>query len=84
VSVAPKSAMPSGMASMLKMFGVDPVQITDTARKTGKAVEEIAGALGRIERKLDLVMANLGIEEEGNGGREFSSSAGAGARDTAR
>lgn len=77
MAIGAKGAMPSGMASMLKMFGVDPNQIVETARKTGDAVKEIAGAIERIERKLDLVMAKLGIEEE-NDGRELSAVAGAG------
>ncbi len=49
-------AIPSGMASMLKMFGVDPKQITGSVETVGKAVKEIAERLERIETKLDLLL----------------------------
>lgn len=61
-----KSAMPSGMASMLKMFGVDPKEMIESAQKIGGAVKEIAGALERIERRLDRIEKHLGIEEPEN------------------
>lgn len=78
MSAAAKSAMPSGMASMLKMFGVDPTQIIEAAKKTGEAVKQIAESIERIElnqvalnRKLDRIARKLAIEEEENGGREL-------------
>jgi hypothetical protein len=72
-----KVGMPSGMASMLKMFGVDPAQIIEAAKKTGESVKEIAGALERIERKVDAIAAKLGIEEEENG-KQLTIAAGTG------
>lgn len=64
--------MPSGMAAMLKMFGVDPTQIIEAAKKTGESVHVIAGALERIETKLDAIARKLGIEVEENGRRELT------------
>ncbi len=57
--------IPSGMASMLKMFGIDPAQITGSVATVGKAVKEIAERLERIERKLDQV-----LEERASGAEE--------------
>lgn len=59
-----KLAVPSGMASMLKMFGVDPEQIIDTARKTGDGVKAVVSALERIENNQKAIMRHFGIEEE--------------------
>lgn len=74
MALGSKVAIPSGMASMLKMFGVDPAQIIESAKKTGDAVKEVAAALDRIERRVDAIAAHLGIEEEN--GKQLSVTAG--------
>lgn len=79
MSLALKSAsIPSGMASMLKMFGVDPAQVIESAKKTGDAVHQIAATLERICRRLERIETKLGIEEENGEQLTVASGAGAG------
>lgn len=58
------ASIPSGMASMLKMFGVDPNQVIESVKKTSEAVHQIAGALSQIQERLKRIEEHLGIEEE--------------------
>ena len=59
--IAGKFVIPSGMASMLKMFGIDAKEIAGHVETVAAAVKEGAERLHRIEQKLDLLL------EEKNG-----------------
>jgi hypothetical protein len=72
-----KPGITSGLGSMLKMMGVDPIEVMKMAEAVKADVARIANELtaireqnGRIEAKLDRVLG------EGNGGTTRRAAAG--------
>jgi uncharacterized protein YukE len=63
-----KPNIPTGMAGMLKMIGLDPEQISKAITEVSGAVREIAERLERIERKIDE------LRGDENGGRSSAAS----------
>ena len=62
-----KAAAPSGLASMAKMFGIDPAAIMGQAKQLGDAAKQVVEALEKIQARLARIEQHLGIEEVKNG-----------------
>ena len=76
MSLLPKSPIPPGMASMLKMFGVDPAEIMKGVNAVTTGVQEIATRLETLQKQNEKIIAQNaeilakleGRERENDGG----------------
>lgn len=67
----------SALASMLKMMGIDPEQITQMAGAVQADVKRIADSLQSLDQRMARIEAKLGIEGEAKDGTGKRASAAA-------